>query len=229
MADLSTVLGSIMTAIVNARGMADKETAALAEYYTSNPLLEALPVPRIRIPELVIDIPVLVEGTIQATAGSYADTSIIASEAARQLEITVAERKIDLDTTKIYESFYKDVSIKLDEYKNLQSPSSPIMKEAIVRIVQDTFSDVLTNNGINLQLLDMQYITSDLREKISSVCIANMDIAPSILTNINTADVKEFSTGTSIVQLKVTLKEEGLEWSKRESNSGGVECTLRVE
>ena len=40
MAELSEVLGALMVSLVHARRMADEETAAVAEYYKDNPLLE---------------------------------------------------------------------------------------------------------------------------------------------------------------------------------------------
>lgn len=45
---------------------------------------------------------------------------------------------------------------------------------------------------------------------------------------VETAEVKELASGTSVVRLKITLR-EGLEWAVRASDSGGVLRTLQVE
>jgi hypothetical protein len=49
------------------------------------------------------------------------------------------------------------------------------------------------------------------------------------VANIKTADVKEQASSTSVVRLKITLKEEGLEWATKASEAGGVVRTLQPE
>ena len=66
MSELSEVLGALMISLVHARRLADEETAAVAEYYKDNPLLEGMSLPRVRVPELTIDMPVTFEQYVPA-------------------------------------------------------------------------------------------------------------------------------------------------------------------
>lgn len=61
MSELSEVLGALMISLVHARRLADEETAAVAEYYKDHPLLEGMSLPRVRVPELTIDMPLTID------------------------------------------------------------------------------------------------------------------------------------------------------------------------
>jgi hypothetical protein len=62
MPDLSEILGAFLGSVAHARRLADQETVAIAQHYRSDPLLQGLSVPRVRLPEVVLELPVLVEG-----------------------------------------------------------------------------------------------------------------------------------------------------------------------
>ena len=61
MTDVGEIVGAIMTGLTRARQMADEESVAVAKEYRDNPLLEGVTIPRIRLPEVTLDIPVLIE------------------------------------------------------------------------------------------------------------------------------------------------------------------------
>lgn len=58
---LNQILGALMADIASARHLADQHTILLAKKYHEDPLLRNLSVPRIRLPEVVVDLPLLVE------------------------------------------------------------------------------------------------------------------------------------------------------------------------
>ena len=98
------------------------------------------------------------------------------------------------------------------------------------RRVRDSQSaTTLSKSRTHLNDEHKETIARDLRAKVSTVGIAKESIPPSIVANIRTSDVKEQSTSTSVVRLKITLKEEGLEWSTQVGTSGGVVHTLQPE
>lgn len=225
MADLGTLLGSLMSGLISARRMADEQTAALAEYYKSNPLLEGLSVPRIRIPELTIDMPVLFENYVIGEIGAYEDSAKIAAEIEAQLRLYLSKSNTKLSPT-FYKTFTDEVIKQLELLKNTDSP---IVKEAVARSVQGAFSDVLTRTKTTLLDKEKEIIAKALREKVHKVCVAKEAVKPNIEANIKTADVKEKATSSSVVRLKITLKEEGLEWATQASENGGVVRTLQPE
>ncbi|MCZ7401525.1 MAG: hypothetical protein O8C61_04815 [Candidatus Methanoperedens sp.] len=205
--------------------MADEQTAALAEYYKSNPLLEGLSVPRIRIPELTIDMPMLIEISLEGQSGEMADPTIIADAAESQLKATLSKENIKINPA-FHETFLNEVKNRLDLVKQTQAP---IMKETVARSVQDAFAATVAKMKTSLTPLHKEAIARDLRARVSTVGIAKEPVPSSIVANIKTADVKEQASNTTVVRLKITLKEEGLEWATQSSESGGVVRTLQPE
>ena len=225
MADLGDLLGSLMSGLIRARRMADEQTAALAEYYKDNPLLEGLSVPRIRIPELTIDMPLLIEDHVEGEIGEMEDPTKIAAAAESQLKSTLSKNNIQINPV-FHEMFVDKVKNQLEMVKQ---SSTPIMKETVVRCVYGAFADALTKTKTILTASEKETIARDLRAEVSTVSITKEPVASSIVANIKTADVKERASNASVVRLKITLKEEGLEWATQASESGGVVRTLQPE
>lgn len=225
MVDIGSIVGTLMSGLIQARRMSDEQTAALAEYYRSNPLLEGLSVPRIRIPELIVDIPMLIDNFVSGEGGKMEGTSTIAAEAETQLKDTLAKHKIKMKST-FYKAFNKEI---IDQLEGLKSTDSPVMKESVARSVQNAFTNALIKSKTSLKTTDQETISKFLRDKIPSVSISKEPIASAILATINTADVKDKASNANVVRLKITLKEEGLEWATQTNESGGIIRTLQPE
>lgn len=225
MADLGDLLGSLMSGLIGARRMADEQTAALAEYYRDNPLLEGLSVPRIRIPELTIDMPMLIENQVGGEAGEMENPTKVASALESQMKETFIKNDIKISPT-FHKTFMNEVKGQLGKIKQ---SGTPIMKETVARSVQSAFADTLTKSKTTLNSAQKEAIARDIRATVSAVGLVKVPVTPSIVANIKTADVKEQATSSSVVRLKITLKEEGLEWATQASESGGVIRTLQPE
>jgi hypothetical protein len=63
MPNLGDYIGQLMSEIALARMQADLESIRIAELYASHPLLKTLPIPHLRLPEVNLDIPVLIESS----------------------------------------------------------------------------------------------------------------------------------------------------------------------
>ena len=59
---LADYAGYIFIEIVRAREMADRHSRALAEVYAQDPVLQHFPVPRFKLPKVVVTVPVLISG-----------------------------------------------------------------------------------------------------------------------------------------------------------------------
>ncbi len=60
MPPLSEFLGHLMSEIVRARALADAESVRIATMYAADPLLRNFTVPRFRLPDLTIDVPMVI-------------------------------------------------------------------------------------------------------------------------------------------------------------------------
>lgn len=68
MIELSDFLGNILSQVSEARKHADEASIALAEYYAQDKLLSCLPMPRVRLPNIELTIPVAIKEVKHKTA-----------------------------------------------------------------------------------------------------------------------------------------------------------------
>ena len=101
MSEFSEVLGALMISLVHARRLADEETAAVAEYYKDNPLLEGMSLPRVRVPELTIDMPVTFEQHVPAKDAELDTTANIHKALMEQFKQSLDDEDILSKTVKL--------------------------------------------------------------------------------------------------------------------------------
>lgn len=225
MAELGDVIGALMSGLLRARYIADEQTAALAEHYKANPLLEGLSVPRIRVPELTIDLPILIEAYQEGEAGQMAPSDVIAQESLTQLKNTLTKTK-----TKLPAGFLTGLSTALKKRLELaKQEKTGVSKETAVRTVQSTIAEALKSANVTLANADKEALARDIRNRVAAVSLTKAPVSPKIVSIVRTADVKEQASSANVVRLKLTLKEEGLEWTTQTSESGGVVRTLEPE
>lgn len=223
--DLGAILGSLMSGVIQARRISDEQTAELAEYYRENPLLEGLTVPRIRIPELVIDLPLLVEDFIDGEAAKTESPKIISEKATKELLAKAKLHNIDLPNG--FKAKFKAEIVEL--ITKMNETGAPMVKENIIRNVQKALANQLKAHDVKLTRRQKILISKSIRDSLTVENIGKKPIAAAIKSNIKTADVKEKSSNANVVRVKVTFKEEGLEWATRESEGGGTKQTLQAE
>lgn len=226
MADLGDLMGSLMSGLIRARCMADEQTAVLAEHYQSNPLLEGLSVPRIRIPEVTIDVPMLIEDHREGTDAVMEAPAKVAAAVNAELKTILSKNKKKVVTQNVHKAFVANVTKRL---RLLRESNAPVTKEAIIRHVQNAFAETIKTTDTNLTSAEKDAILKELRTQTLKIDIIKEALASSIVANIKTADVKERASSTNVVRLKMTLKEEGLEWSTQSGESGGVVRSLQPE
>src|SRR4051812_17667499 len=103
---LGDYLGQLMSEISMARMQADVETLRIAELYAAHPLLRTMPVPHIRLPDVELDIPVLIKASAEPRAGESArggavladlrkafDKALATTLANSEVALTAAENK----------------------------------------------------------------------------------------------------------------------------------------
>src|SRR2546425_6475217 len=96
---LGEYLGTLLAEITSARLQADLESARIAQLYASHPLLQHMPVPRFRLPNVVLDLPVAVEKIDQpsgATVPLTAELSALRQKIEGIVEQELNQRKLEL-------------------------------------------------------------------------------------------------------------------------------------
>lgn len=225
MNDFGDILGALMVGMIRARRLADEETTALAEYYKDNPLLEGMAVPRVRIPEMTMDIPVLVEGVNEGQANSIEDPNKVGAVYTSQLQASMKSQNVRTAAT-FTKAFDQTLKAKL---ASLKSSETNVTKELIARYAQESLATATKQNNLSLTTAQSKAILADLRNVPNETEVVKVNESPKLLTNIVTADVKEKAGAGNVVRVKITLREEGLEWTTEINNEGEVKQTLTPE
>jgi hypothetical protein len=225
MNDIGDILGAMMTGLIRARQAADLQTAALAEAYKANPLLEGLSVPRIRIPELTVDIPLIVENQEEGQSATLNDPGVIAKATNERVSKALANNNIKLPAA-FQKTFTEQATAKLGE---LKKSNAALSEELVSRTVQEVFSDTLRKTEIKLGPAERELVVNGIRTESGLQAISKPGLPSRILTNIRTADVKDKTNPMSVVRLKITLSEEGVEWATQASADGSTVRTLVPE
>ncbi len=218
MSELSRLLGSILADIAHARRIADQETAAIAEYYRSNPLLEGMSLPRIRIPEIVIDLPMLIEGATEGEPSILEEPEQIVKEVRE--EILTASKNAGL---KITDSFLKLFEKRLrQDLERLQKDDSErgYPRESVIRATDSAFSSAIIDRQEKITPAQIKRLAEVARQKAGQVSLRKAGLPPSLVVNIKTEDIKLSANAGVVTRLKLVLKEEGLEWSVGEKEDG---------
>jgi hypothetical protein len=225
MVELGDVLSSLISGLIKARASADQQTAIIAETYKANPLLEGLSVPRIRIPELIIDMPFVIEGHSPEKSGVLDDPKKIVSAIQPDLVSLLSQSKMNISSEPV-KTFSSSLSSKLEK---LKQSGGQISKESIIRCVQETIDANLIKTKIPITDSERENILKEIPSKVAAISLVEQPVGPDVQTNIRTADVKNLADNTNVVRLKITMKEEGLEWAVRKDESGNVQRTLQPE
>lgn len=251
MIDLGETIGALMSGILRARRIADEHTAGLAEYYKQHPLLEGLSVPRIRIPELIIDMPIIVTEHHESVSGEMADPETIAEAVIKQVKTSLSEFEKTPPTaffSALRQKMTKLLAAEKDKCQGgkkensasssdknedanpeeSQKPTRSISRETIVRIIQTALLESLENAEIILNGEEKASIAKDIRDVVSEVSHVAEAQGPKIIPDVITSKIKEI-TDDHLIRLKVTFREEGLEWFAQVSENGEVLHTLHTE
>lgn len=233
MAELSEVLGALMVSLVHARRMADEETAAVAEYYKDHPLLEGMSLPRVRVPELTISMPVTIDAHNAASDAQIDSPTNILKAVSSQLSDSVKSEKISSrNITNFKNTFNSETKLALNKLAVLQSKNpGRVSKEAVVRAVDDALQSSLKSSDL---ISDLSYdqklmLTKSMRHTVSSIALQKASVPMSLKASAITSEVKEKSTHDSSMRLSITLREEGLEWSTGQGDNGGMRSRLQPE
>ncbi|MEO2280753.1 hypothetical protein [Pseudoalteromonas pernae] len=216
MSELSEVLGSLMISLVHARRLADEETAAVAEYYKDHPLLEGMSLPRVRVPELTIDMPITIDKHTPAKVAELDSARTIHTALMTQLKKSLDDEDI-LSRTKTFQSnFDKEAKLALENVTERQRSSDVrLTKESIVRAVDDAFQKALKKSGSDrdIPFERLEAVNHQVRHHVSSIALKSQSLPPGIITSVVSSKVKESATPQNAIRLNITIREEGLEWT----------------
>ena len=215
MPTLGDVLGNLMAEVTRARAQADLETVRIAESYAAHPLLKNFTVPRFRLPEITLDVPMIVN-KIDMTGAAPPDFEAVRSSFVEVLNAHLAGTRIPPKELRVItKRIDEEVSKVEPQQRNVDLLGlADRLVEAVMPIVTPLFpadTDIATR----------------LR---SAVRIRFLNLRPpgtTIDVGVGTQELQQIAAGL-ITRFKLSVKENGVEWTTIETD-GGTESRLVAE
>jgi hypothetical protein len=215
---LGDFLGHLISEITIARMQADLEAVRVAELYASHPLLRNMPVPHFRLPNVELDVPVVVKHMEEQPASEL-----------RRGAPTLADMKkvFDKQLKKLFSE--ERISLKPEQEKKLKSMidkkvvslTQPIEIAVDVKRVADelssTASRTLTEPGGPVDPAQQQKLEEKLKE-VARVKFLELRKPPTRLqVLVTTAEIREAGPSEVTTRLHLKITEEAFEWTTVES------------
>lgn len=232
MADLGELLGMLMVSLARAREMADLETAAIAERYKDHPLLEGISLPRIRVPELTMELPILIDSEESGEAPTPESPEVIEREVDRSLEESASRNGVQIpnDARQRFRESLRHALVRAGGV-SVSATQPAASRETVVRSVEASLVASLGTPELRGIIAGdkLKALISDVRRRADEVAERTPGKPPRINATIMTSEVKEKAGAGNATQVRLTLREEGLEWSIVKRDDGTLTRSLQPE
>lgn len=234
MPTLKEYLGGLFDSLSQARVAADLHTLSIAEQYAQHELLRHFAVPRMRFSDVVLDVPVAIEGLntrleyqLRPIGNDAFRTTVYA-----ELVAIAKLRELPLLASQALQSALIEPTRKLAEAVRFEQRDEGIRNFAID--VNDRFLQIGENYGLFGGESGIEYPYKEALPRLIERCH----------TLIGGAEEKPVLDGLSVVteshrlreqrpedmlRIRLSVGEEGMEWQTIERSDGGIERRLLPE
>jgi hypothetical protein len=213
---LGDYLGQLLSEISMARMQADLETLRIAELYAMQPLLRTMSVPRMRLPDVDIDIPILIKAVEDPRAGESARGGVKLSEIGGKfyevLSVHLSKAGIALSSTD-----QKTVRTELD--KRLKQTQVPVeILVDVFRVADDLTSTALRVIGelirepSTTKIVISPKIAAELKDAVRLEFLKLRTSPPRLAVIVTSAEIREAGTSENVTRLRLKVSEQGFEW-----------------
>ncbi len=219
---LESVIGSVVSAVAQARRIADEESVAIAEYYRQHPRLCDLSAPRIRLPEVTVDLPVVVDDHTAGSPGTVATPAAVNTAARNAIKEALkaqGERLPSGVLSTFRDSFAEKVSDK---------PAPSEARAVYADAADSALAAVFAADGLELNAVAASKLRDSVRHAVDRAAIGEAAIGPRTEVSIKSAEIAARDPG-AVTTIRLSIREEGMEWTTIENEDGSVSRRLVPE
>lgn len=222
---LGDYLGTLLAEITNARLQADLESARIAQLYASHPLLQHMPVPRFRLPNVTLDLPLAVERIDQPPG---ATTLAVELTTLRQkiegiVQQELIQRKLELSSS-TRDHLTNNLNSLFDRLKaSVNITASDAIKAsgdaltAVLEAIKASSKDAATMDPA---------IESSLRHQLDTDFLKLQPPPPRVQVLVVTAQLKDIAPPLALTRIHLTISEEGVEWTQTNPSDSSSKTLL---
>ncbi len=231
MINLGDYLGHLLSEIIKARVQADMETLRIAEIYVSNPLLKHFPVPKIRMPNVELNVPVIISKTpnnnlLDSVINSKAIIDEIKKITKKELTETLKLRFSAGELSELNTAL-SNKAIIIDRLLESGATKETIVDKLTKEVINESKNIKLA--GRNLKEKEVQTLQKNIKSKLY-LALLNLERSPERIKIIPlTSMIKEIGNTDNVVTLKLSLTEDSVEWSVIDRGNNKTEKILVPE
>lgn len=232
--DLGDFLGHLLSEITRARVQSDMESIRVAEVYASHPLLKHFPIPRVRLPDVELTLPVILselpridmnddeEDDQKKMAERSRVSDPVIDETHLNLAVNTALRS-ELPRLKLppllYKTFFNKLRLKLKTIAARQprlSEATKLSREATDLVISFLSQET---NPLNRGRVSSSAVRS-LKQSLPNRILQELEKRPAttpmragVKITPQTGRVKDVGNKEYLSHFKLKITEEALEWS----------------
>jgi hypothetical protein len=234
MPNLNEYLGSIVSSITNARVLSDLQTVKIAEQYANHALLKHFSIPRMRIEDIEMTIPVgmnVIDNEGTPTIEPINSNELVAAI----YKVVIGTLGISRVASSVASLFQTEINEKCSaliksmtpqNYKELTLKYSNALGEICFSIAKE---HNLIKKSVKIQVTPTLLAQNIERNIISKVIINNEASALENLNVIVEANKLRELAPESLIYIKMKISEDGMEWNHAENSKGEIVTKLLPE
>jgi len=222
MSNLGDYLGLLLSEIAMARMQADLETVRIAELYASHPLLRRMPVPHIRLPDVDLDIPVLIREVQPPREGESPRGGVPAAELRKRFD-EVLQAQLLRSGVKLSPSAQRKLQLALDAQET--SAKEPVELAIGVHRAADHYTATALTVIKQVTVTPRGEATpataideAALRDDVRNAFLQLRAQPPRLDVVVTSAEIREGATPDNVTRIRLKVTEQGVEWTSIQSN-----------
>jgi hypothetical protein len=230
MTKLNEYLGSIVSSITNARVMSDVQSVKVAEQYAKHHLLKHFSVPRMRIEDIELTIPVALDLVNEKLEQDFEpiDNRKFNSLVYREVLAGAGTTKLKADMSTKLRSIIAKRTEELEQNLRMSKDIGYLKSYCadIIRL-QDEF--LFGDSDIKRKMSREDAVRNPEKSLSSEVKVAEeRRVLGDFDVIVEAGRLRELKP-EHIMHIKLKIREDGMEWDRYENGEGGVESKLIPE
>ncbi|HYD52984.1 MAG TPA: hypothetical protein VEA99_10165 [Gemmatimonadaceae bacterium] len=222
MSNLGDYLGLLLSEIAMARMQADLETVRIAELYASHPLLRRMPVPHIRLPDVDLDIPLLIKEAQPPREGESPRGGVPAATLRKRFE-QVLQAELVRSGVKLSPTALRKLQAALDarERSGMEPPELAVGVHRAADDFTTTALDVIKKVTVTPRGEATPATAIDesvLRDDVRTAFLQLRPQPPRLDVIVTSAEIREGATADNLARIRLKVTEQGVEWASIQSN-----------
>lgn len=236
MPTLNDYLGGLIASLTDARMMADARSVQVAELYAKHDLLRHFPIPRMRIGDIELNVPIAIEG-LSERIGFQLDpigNAEFKRIAARELGRFIGYAELPpVPAQKLQRALDARTDTLVEEIRGSGGEVQKPMYVFADGIVADLFEI-----GMEAKLHDGKFPDGYARDEVTKRCfelglglvsgVAEKPVLDQLTVIADAARLRE-QRPEDMLRIRLTVGEDGMEWQTQQRDDGSVERRLIPE